>query len=143
MLLLLYTQVFLRVQFLALYFSPCIISLCQPLLIHTLSHTIYLLMTYNYRCQLFLIQYPSFLTMQSYICDVIDWATANMPEHNDNKTEVMLVTYRRTKYLHDQPTSITIGNAQIPFKQSVRNLVFTLDCILTMNAHNSNIARTC
>ena len=41
------------------------------------------------------------------------------------------------------PTSITIGNAQIPFKQSVKNLGFTLDCHLTMNAHVSNIARTC
>ena len=38
---------------------------------------------------------------------------------------------------------ITIGNAQIPFKQSVKNLGFTLDCHLTMNAHVSNIARTC
>ena len=42
-----------------------------------------------------------------------------------------------------QPTSITIGNAQIPFKESVKNLGFTLDCHLTMNAHVSNIARTC
>ena len=41
------------------------------------------------------------------------------------------------------PTSITIGKAQIPFKQSVKNLGFTLDSHLTMNAHVSNIARTC
>ena len=40
-------------------------------------------------------------------------------------------------------TSNTIGNAQIPFKQSVKNLGFTLDCHLTMNAHVSIIARTC
>ena len=62
---------------------------------------------------------------------------------NDNKTELMLVTSKRTKHLHSLPTSITIGNAQIPFKQSVKNLGFTLDCHLTMNAHVSNIARTC
>ena len=66
-----------------------------------------------------------------------------MPKHNDNKTEVMLVTSKRPKHLHNQPTSITIGNAQIPFKQSVKNLGFTLDCHLTMNANVSNIARTC
>ena len=41
------------------------------------------------------------------------------------------------------PTSITNGYAQIPFKQSVKTLGFTLDCHLTMNAHVSNIARTC
>ena len=47
------------------------------------------------------------------------------------------------KDLNSLPTSITIGNAQIPFKQSVKNLGFTLDCHLTMNAHVSNIAWTC
>ena len=62
---------------------------------------------------------------------------------NDNKTELMLVTSKRTKHLHSLPTSITIGKAQIPFKQSVKNLSFTLDCHLTTNAHVSNIARTC
>ena len=62
---------------------------------------------------------------------------------NDNKTELMLVTSKRTKHLHSLPSSITIGNAQIPFKKSVKNLGITLDCHLTMNAHVSNIARTC
>ena len=71
------------------------------------------------------------------------WATANMLKLNDSKTELMLVTSKRSKHLHNLPTSITIGNAQIPFKQSVKNLGFTLDCHLTMNAHVSNIARTC
>ena len=54
----------------------------------------------------------------------------------------MLVTSKRTKHLHNLPTSITMGNAQIPFKQSVKNLGFILDSHLTMNAHVSNIART-
>ena len=82
-------------------------------------------------------------SMQSCISDVKAWATANMLRLNDNKTELMLVTSKRTKHLHSLPTSITIGNAQIPFKKSVKNLGFTLDCHLTMNAHVSNIARTC
>ena len=82
-------------------------------------------------------------SMQSCISDVKSWATANMLKLNDNKTELMLVTSKRTKHLHNLPTSITMGNAQIPFKQSVKNLGFTLDCHLTMNTHVSNIARTC
>ena len=82
-------------------------------------------------------------SMQSCICDVKAWATANMLKLNDTKTELMLVTSKRTKHLHSLPTSLTIGNAQIPFKKSVKNLGFTLDCHLTMNAHVSNIARTC
>ena len=74
-------------------------------------------------------------SMQSCIGDVIAWATANMLKLNDSKTELMLVTSKRSKHLHNLPSSITIGNAQIPFKQSVKNLGFTLDCHLTMNAH--------
>ena len=66
-----------------------------------------------------------------------------MPKLNDNKTELMLVTSKRTKHLHNLPTSITIGNAQITFKQSVKNFGFTLDCHFTTNAHISNMARTC
>ena len=57
-------------------------------------------------------------SMQSCISDVIAWATANMLTLNDCKTELMLVTSNLTKHLHNLPDSITIGNAQIPFKQS-------------------------
>ena len=46
-------------------------------------------------------------------------------------------------HLHNLPNSITIGNAQIPFKQSVMKLDFASYYHLTMNAHVSNIARTC
>ena len=79
-------------------------------------------------------------SMQSCISDVKAWATANMLKLNDSKTELMLVTSKRSKHLHNIPTSITMGNAQIPFKQSVNNLSFTLDCHLTMNAHVSSTA---
>ena len=82
-------------------------------------------------------------SMKSCMSDVKALATANMIILNDNKKELMLVTSKRTKHLHNLPTTITIGNAQIPLKQSVKKLGFALDCHLTMNAHVSNIARTC
>ena len=82
-------------------------------------------------------------SMQSCIRDVKAWATANMLKLNDNNTELMLVTSKRTKHLHNLPTSITIGKAQIPFRQSVKNLGITLDCRLTINGHVSIIAQTC
>ena len=82
-------------------------------------------------------------SMKSCISDVNAWPTAKMLKLNDNKTELMLVTSKRTKPLHNLPTSITIEYAQIPFKQSVKNLGYTLDSHLTMNAHVYNIARTC
>ena len=53
----------------------------------------------------------------------------------------MLVTSMKTKNIHNVHTSITMGNAQFPFKQS-EHLGFTLDCHLTMNAQTSIIART-
>ena len=56
-------------------------------------------------------------SMQSCIGDVNAWAAENMLKLNDNKIELMLVTSKRTKHLHSLPTSITIGNAQIPFQQ--------------------------
>ena len=67
LILLLYTQVFLRVQLLALSFSPCIFSICLPLLTHTLSYIIHLLMTYNYRCLLPQIEYLSYFTLCSHV----------------------------------------------------------------------------
>ena len=63
-------------------------------------------------------------SMQSYINDVKAWATANILILSDNKMKLMLVTYKRTKHLHNLPTSITIGNAHIPFNQSVKNFGF-------------------
>ena len=82
-------------------------------------------------------------SMQSCISHVKAWATAKMLYLNDNKTELMPVTSKRAEHLHNLPTSITIGNAQLPFKQSLKNLGLTLDCHLTINAHVNNIAQTC
>ena len=82
-------------------------------------------------------------SMQSCISDVKAWPTVIMLKLNDNMTELMLVTFNSTKYLCNLPTLFTIGNAQFPFKQSVKNLGFTLNCHLTMTANVSNIARTC
>ena len=62
--------------------------------------------------------------MQLCISGVKAWVTAIMHKLNDNKTELMHVTSTRTKHLHSLPTSITIGNAKIPFKTYVKNLGF-------------------
>ena len=69
-------------------------------------------------------------SMLSCISDVEAWATANMLKLEDNKTELMLVTSNRTRHLHNLPTLISIGNSQVPIKQSVKNLGFQLDCQL-------------
>ena len=109
------------VQFLALYFSPCILSLCLPLSTHTIIHH-----SFADDLQLQMSAPPDKISellhsMQSCISVLKAWAIANMLKLNDNKIELMLVTYKRTKHLHNLPTSFTIGNGQIPFKQSVKN----------------------
>ena len=119
--------------------SPCILSLCLPLLTHTIMHH-----SFADELQLQMSAPPDRISellhyIQPCICDVKAWATANMLKLNDSKTELMLVTSMRTMHLHNLPTSITIGNAKFPLKQSVKNLGFTLDCHLTMNAHVSII----
>ena len=81
--------------------------------------------------------------MQSCTCNVKACTTAKIPEPNDNKTELMLINTKITMHLHSLTTSITIDNDQSPFMQSVKNLDFTLDCHLIMNAHVFIIARTC
>ena len=81
-------------------------------------------------------------SMQSCISDVKSWAIASMLNLDDNKTELMLATSKITKRFHSLHTSVTIGNAQIPSKQYVKNLGITSDCHLTMNAQVYNIART-
>ena len=140
LLFLLYTPVVLMVQFLALCITPCISRLCMTLSTHALSYTIHLLMTYNYRCLLNLMKYLSYFTLCSRVYV--------MSKLGQLRTCLDIMTRQnsclsplKTKHLHNMPTSITIGNAQIPFKQSVNNLGLTLDCHLTMNAHVSNIAR--
>ena len=57
-------------------------------------------------------------SLLSFIIDVCVWATANMLRLNDKKAELILVPSKSTRHLHNLPTSITIGNAQITFKQS-------------------------
>ena len=81
--------------------------------------------------------------MESCISNIKAWATVNMAKLHYNMTGFMHVTSKGSKHLHNLPTSITICNAQIPFKQSVKKLDFTLDCQLQMNEHISISARTC
>ena len=138
--LLLYTEIVLRPQFMAQFFSPCILGLCLQLLIHsTINHSS------ADDLQLHMPAPPDkiselFHSMQSCICDVNTCATANMLKLNDNKTELMLVTSKSSEHLHSLPTSIIFVNAKIPFKHSEKKLGLTLVCHLTMNAHVSKIA---
>ena len=60
-----------------------------------------------------------------------------------DKTELKLVTSKRYMQFHGLPVSIAIGNAQVSPGKSAKIFGLTLDSHATMNAHVSNIARTC
>ena len=67
-------------------------GLCPPLLTHTIIRH-----SFADDIQLHMSAPPDGISeilhsMQSCMCDVKAWATANMLELNDNKTELMLVT---------------------------------------------------
>ena len=66
-----------------------------------------------------------------------------MPKLNDNIKNSFFFTSKRTKHLHNLHTLISIGNDQVPFKQSVKNFFFTLDCHFTTIEHVSIIAKKC
>ena len=127
----------------AILYSPCVMPLSAIIDSHSIIHH-----SFADVLQIHMSAPPDGISellhsMQSCTSDVKALATANMLKLNDNKTDLMLVTSRRTKHLHNLPTSITMSSAQIPFKQSVKNLGFALDCHITMNTHVANIARTC
>ena len=56
--------------------------------------------------------------------------------------KLMPVTSEKINHLCNSHNSITIGNASIPFKQSVKNIGSTLNCHLTTNEYISTTALT-
>ena len=86
-LLLLNTRLFLRILFLSLFLSPCILSLCLLLLTQTLSHTTHLLMTNNHRCLLTLTKYLSYITVCNHVLV--------MSMHRHLRTCINLMTIRQ------------------------------------------------
>ena len=72
-----------------------------------------------------------------------------MSKLGQHRTCINLMTTRNSSCLsplREQSISITYllqSLWEMPIKQSVTNLGITLDCHLTMNAHVTNIARTC
>ena len=72
-------------------------------------------------------------SIQSHICDINAWVTANMLKPMDSKVKLMLVTPKRRKHLGKNVTiSLTINAYQISFNQSMM-AEFTLHCNLSLH----------
>ena len=72
-------------------------------------------------------------TNQNCTTDVKSWMTANKLQLNDNKTEAMIILSNRMSVNCPLPSVIHIGDADVPFVSSVKNLGVTLDSNLSMS----------
>ena len=68
--------------------------------------------------------------------------TVNELKLNDDKTEVMIISSSRMSTALSIPDSFDIGNASVPFSNTVKNLGVTLDCHLSLKTHVLNLVRT-
>ena len=80
--------------------------------------------------------------MKKCITDVKLWMTHNKLQLNDSKTESMLVKSHRLSVNLSLPSSMCIGNSEVLFVSSVKNLGVTLDCNLNVIQHVLNICRS-
>ena len=70
--------------------------------------------------------HQSIETLQNCTTDVKSWVTANKLQLNDNKTEAMIILSNRMSVHSPLPPVIHIGDADVPFVSSVKNLGVTL-----------------
>ena len=80
--------------------------------------------------------------MQTCISEVKSWMDCNKLKLNDNKTESVLIKSDRTMLPDSAPTSIRVGNFDIPFAFHARNLGITISSNTTMDMHVTNICRS-
>ena len=87
--------------------------------------------------------HQSIETLQNCTTDVKPWMTANGKlQLNDNKTEAMIIHSNRVSLVHSPlPSVIHIGDTDVPFVSSVKNLGVTLDSNLSMSQDISNTCK--
>ena len=85
--------------------------------------------------------HQSIKTLQNCTTDVKSSISANKPQLNDLKTDAMIML-SECLYIHNPlPSFIHIGDADVPFVSSVKNLVIILDSNLSMSQYTSNTCK--
>ena len=80
--------------------------------------------------------------MQNCISEVKSWLDCNNLKLNDDRTESFLIKSDRIMLPDSAPTSIRVGNSDIPFASHARNLGITISSNTTMYKHVTNICRS-
>ena len=80
--------------------------------------------------------------MQNCISGVNLWMDCNKLKLNNDKTESILIKSDRIVLPDSVPTSIWVGNSDIPFVTHARNLGITISSNTTKDKHVTNICRS-
>ena len=79
--------------------------------------------------------------LRSCISEIKDWMTDNQLKLNDDKTEALLFSPLKKAQSSTFPTSISVGDHDVSFSDSARNLGFFLDSDLSMKAHVKHVCK--
>lgn len=85
---------------------------------------------------------PTLDTMQICLSDVKSWMSHNKLLLNDSKTECLLVKSQRLVTPPSLPSSVSVGDTDIEFVPSVKNLGVTLDCHLSLSDFVQNTCKS-
>jgi hypothetical protein len=82
----------------------------------------------------------SIQSLESCIGKVKSWMTTNKLKLNDDKTEALLFSKKTTSV--SLPSSIHVGEVDIAFAPSARNLGFMITCDMSLDKHVSAMCRS-
>ena len=80
--------------------------------------------------------------MRNCISEVKLWMDCNKLKLNDDKTGSILIKSDRIMLPESAPTSVRVGNSDMPFVTHARNLGITISSNTTMDKHVANICRS-
>ena len=101
---------------------------------HTVNHHAFADDNQLYKISTLDAVHQSIETLQNCTTDVKSWMTiANKLQLNDNKTEAMIILSNRMSVHSPLPSVIHIGDVDVPFVSSVKNISVTLDSNLSMS----------
>jgi hypothetical protein len=79
--------------------------------------------------------------VEDCVRDIKLWMLSNLLQLNDKKTEILLITSPHLRHKVDI-TSLHIGEADVSFSASARNIGVTFDNSLSMEAHVTTVCRS-
>ena len=85
---------------------------------------------------------PTVLKLEACITDVKSWMTTNKLQLNDGKTEALLMKSKKITLPLSSPASISVGQSDIPFSHSAKNLGVTLTSDMSMDNHVGNVCKS-